>query len=160
MSRTTRRTLEFDCLEGKVLLSTGMADPASAIHLTRARRFLLTGVVHGLPYGSIQQDGIQVVSFPVKGRAQSMGKVSGSLRLAYPFIAQGKLPDLSGATLTLSNSAGSVQLTMASSPSHRYIFVVTAGTGSYASALGSGTAILAFNPRMTEYAIRIHSSIH
>src|SRR5262245_45959642 len=116
MSKTSRRTLGFDSLEGKVLLSTGLADPAATIHLAKVKRFLLNGVLHGLPFGTIRQNGFAVSSFPVLGKAQSMGQVSGSLELANPFIAQGKRPDLNGARLTLSNSKGSVQLMMASSP--------------------------------------------
>jgi hypothetical protein len=160
MSKTARRALGFDSLEGKVLLSTGMADPARAVHVAKVQRFLLNGALFGLPYGTIQQTGFAVSSFSVVGKAQSMGKVSGSFSLANPFIAQGKLPDLSGAKLTLSNQRGSVQLTMASSPSHRYIFVVTSGTGSYTSLYGSGTAVISFNRKMIDFEVRLHSAIH
>src|SRR5262249_1038963 len=145
MSRTVRRILGFDSLEGKVLLSSGMADPAAAVHVAKVRRFLLNGTVSGLPYGSIHQDGLLLSTFALTGKAQSMGKVTGSLNLANAMITHGKMPDLSAATITLSNSHGSIQLTMASSPSRRYIFVVTDGTGSYATASGSGTAVIAFN---------------
>jgi hypothetical protein len=160
MSRTARRTLGFDSLEGKVLLSTGLADPAAAVHVAKTKRFLLNGTVYGLPFGSVQQGELLVSTFSLAGNAQSMGNVGGSLKLAHPTITQGKLPDLSNATITLSNSKGSVQLTMAASPSRRYIFVVTGGTGSYASASGSGTAIISFNQKMIEYQIRIRSSLH
>ena len=159
MSKARCRALEFDALEGKVLLSTGMADPAAVVQLARARRFLLNGAVFGLPYGTIENSGLAVSSFSISGRAGSMRRVSGSVSLANPFIAQGRLPDLSNATLSLSNQQGSVQLTMASSPSHRYIFVLTSGTGSYASLRGSGTAVIAFNRRMLEFEIVLRSSM-
>ena len=32
MLKTKRRLPQFDCLEGKVLLSAGMADPAATVH--------------------------------------------------------------------------------------------------------------------------------
>src|SRR4051812_43776147 len=123
MSRTQRRTLAFESLEGKVLLSRGMIPGAKAVpaivHRARATPFLLDGSVAGLPYGAIHDRGIQVSSFNVVGRAKAMGRVNGSFHLANSLIPQGKMPDLSDATLTLSNSKGSVQLTMASSPSTR-----------------------------------------
>jgi len=162
MSKTARRTLSFDSLEGKVLLSTGMADPAAAIHMARfkIKRFLLNGTLKGIPFGSVQQDGIEVSSFYLNGGAQSMGKVGGSLDLADPLIAPGKLPDMSNATLNLANARGNVQLKMAASPSKRYIFVLTTGSGDYASAYGSGTAIISFNKRMHEYVVKLHSSFY
>jgi hypothetical protein len=160
MTKTTRRILAFDSLEGKILLSTGMADPATTVHMAKVKHFLLTGTLKGIPYGSIQQDGIQVSSFSLTGTAQSMGKVNGSLGLADPIIAPGKKPDLSNATLTLSNARGSVQLKMAASPSTRYIFVLTSGSGSYASAFGSGTAVISYSPRMHEYLVKLHSSAY
>ncbi|MGP0065891.1 MAG: hypothetical protein ACLQGP_20090 [Isosphaeraceae bacterium] len=160
MTKTVRRTLVFDSLEGKLLLSTGMADPAATVHKAEFKRFLLNGTLQGIPFGSIQQNGIEVSSFPLVGTAKSMGKVEGSLDLADPLIAPGKKPELSNATLTLSNARGSVQLKMAASPSTRYIFVVTSGSGVYTSAFGSGTAIISYSPRMHEYLIALHSSAY
>ena len=55
---------------------------------------------------------------------------------------------------------GSVQLKMASSPSNRYIFIVTSGAGAYASAFGSGTAVISYNQRLHEYQVVLHSSTH
>ena len=158
MTKTARRTLAFDSLEGKILLSTGMADPAATVHKAMFKRFLLNGTLQGIPYGSIHQGGIEVSSFSLTGTARSMGKVAGSLGLADPLIAPGKKPNLSNATLTLSNSRGSVQLKMAASPSNRYIFVLTSGSGNYASEFGSGTAVISFNQRMHEYLVKLHSS--
>ena len=42
-----------------------------------------------------------------------MGKVNGSFSLEDAFIPIGKKPDLDGASLTLENSKGSVQLAIA-----------------------------------------------
>ena len=114
MSRTTRRTLAFDAMEGRVLLSAGMADPAKVVHLaalahrSRARvpRFLLNGTLRGIPFGTVGPDGINVESFTLVGKAQSMGKVAGSLALTNTTISPGKKPDLSNATLIVSNLQG------------------------------------------------------
>ena len=48
MSKTTRRTLEFESLEGKVLLSAGMADPAATVFKLKAVRFHLNGNIAGV----------------------------------------------------------------------------------------------------------------
>jgi hypothetical protein len=160
MSRTTRRTLAFDAMEGRVLLSTGMADPAAVVHRARASvsHFLLNGTLRGIPFGTVGPDGINVSSFTLAGRAKSMGKVAGSLALTDPIIAPGEKPDLSNATLTLSNMRGGVQLKMAASPSNRYIFIVSSGSGAYASIFGSGTAVVSYNQRLHEYQVVLHSS--
>jgi hypothetical protein len=164
MSTTARRKRTrrpaFESLEGKLLLSTGVADPAAIVHRSRVQRFLMNGTLKGIPFGTIEQTGIQVTAFLVKGNTRSMGPVTGSLGLADPLLAPGKMPNLSNATLNLSNSHGSVQLRMAASPSNRYIFVVTAGTGSYASAYGSGAAVVTYNRRMHEYLVTLHSSVY
>jgi hypothetical protein len=160
MSRTTRRTLTFDAMEGRVLLSSGMADPAAVVHRARTSvtHFLLNGTLRGIPFGTVGPDGINVSSFTLVGKAKSMGKVAGSLALNDRIIAPGRKPDLSNATLNLSNNKGSVQLKMAASPSNRYIFVVSSGSGAYASAIGSGVAAVSYNQRMHEYQLMLHSS--
>ena len=158
MTKTVRRTLAFDSLEGKVLLSSGMADPAASVYRAQIRNLLLNGTLQGIPFGAIEQDGILVSSFSLTGTTKALGKVSGSLNLADPIISPGKEPELSNATLSLSNSRGSVQLTMAASPSNRYIFVVTGGSGNYSQGFGSGTAVISYNPRWHEYQISLHSS--
>ncbi len=160
--RTRPRPPSFESLEGKILLSTGMADPAVVVHRARAKvqRFLLNGTLKGIPFGTIQQTGIEVTSFFVTGSPRSMGKVSGSLDLADPLIAPGKMPNLSNATLNLSNARGGVQLRMAASPSNRHVFVVTSGSGGYASAYGSGTAVISYNRRMHDYLVTLHSSVY
>jgi hypothetical protein len=167
MSRTTRRTLAFDAMEGRVLLSSGMghhnvaAQPAAVVHRAKSqvRNVLLNGTVMGIPFGTVNQDGITVSSFTLKGTAQSLGKVTASLGLTDTLIAPGKQPDLSNATLTLTNARGSVQIKTAASPSTRYIFIVTSGTGAYASAYGSGTAIISYNGRLHEYQVALRSSL-
>jgi hypothetical protein len=160
MPRTVRRTPAFESMEGRILLSKGLAHPAAVAHHERAAlaHFLLNGALVGIPFGTIGPDGIAVSSFTMAGRAHSMGKVSGSLQLTDWVIAPGKQPDLSNATLTLGNPRGSVQLKMAASPGNRYIFIVTAGSGAYASVYGSGTAIISYNSRLHEYQLALRSS--
>ena len=160
MSRTTRRILAFDAMEGRVLLSSGMADPAAVVHRAKVNlaHFLVNGTYKGIPYGTVGPDGITVSSFNLAGKAQSMGNVAASLALSDPIIAPGNLPDLTNATLTLSNKRGSIQLKMASSPSNRYIFIVTNGAGVYSSAFGSGTAVISYLPRLHEYQVALRSS--
>jgi hypothetical protein len=145
-----------------------MGHPASiahpAAHVERAKvktgPVVLNGMLMGIPFGTISQAGITVSTFNLGGKLQSVGKVAASLTLTDNLIAPGKQPDLSNATLTLANGRGGVQVKMASSPSNRYIFIVTGGTGAYALAYGSGTAIISYNQRMHEYQIALHSSTH
>jgi hypothetical protein len=160
MSRNTRRTPTFDAMEGRVLLSSGLRDPAAQVHRSEfiVGHFKLNGTVVGIPFGTIGQDGIVVSSFPLSGRVKSMGKVTGSLLLTDPIISPGQQPDLGNATLTLSNARGTVQIKTAESPSNRHIFIVTAGSGAYASAYGSGTAVITYNRRIDEYQIALHSA--
>jgi hypothetical protein len=170
MSRTVRRALAFDAMEGRTLLSSGMGHPAAVAHraavvqVHRAKaavsHILLNGVVVGIPFGTITQDGIAVSSFPLKGKVLSMGRVAGSLLLTDTIIAPGRQPDLSNATLNLSGPRGSVQIKTASAPGTRYVFIVTGGSGAYASAYGSGTAVVSYNQRMHEYQVSLRSSVH
>jgi hypothetical protein len=170
MSRAVRRTLAFDAMDERVLLSAGMGHPAAVAHpaaimqVHRAKpavsHILLNGVVVGIPLGTVGQDGIVVSSFPVKGKVKTMGRVAGSLLLTDTIIAPGRQPDLSNATMNLSNPRGSVQIKTASGPSNRYIFIVTGGSGAYASAYGSGTAVISYNQRMHEYQVVLRSSVH
>lgn len=168
MSRPTRRTPTFEAMEGRLLLSSVPGHRAEvdrrAATVRRAEdqltRVVLTGTLMGIPFGTAGQNGITVSSFPMKGKTQTMGKVSASIALTDAIIAPGKQPDLSNATLTLSNARGSVELKTAASPSTRYIFIVTGGTGPYASAYGSGTAVISYNRRMHEYQVALHSSLH
>jgi hypothetical protein len=161
MSRTTRRTPTFDAMEGRVLLSSGLRDPAAHVHRSLASHghFMLNGAVVGIPFGTVGRGGIVVSAFPMAGQAKSMGNVTGSLQLADNVIAPGRQPNLNNATLTLSNARGSVQIRMASSPSNRHVFVVTYGSGAYASVFGSGTVIITYKHRFHEYQIALRSAI-
>jgi hypothetical protein len=139
MLKTKRRLLQFDSLEGKVLLSAGMANPAATKHHNMVKPFVMTGSLSGLPNGFPGVAGYTETFFPVVGHLASMGRVNGSFSLADPFIPIGKLPDLAGASLTLENSKGTVQLAIAQAKKHKYKFTVISGTDSYAKASGAGT---------------------
>lgn len=168
MPRATRHTPTFDAMEGRVLLSSGMKDPAAHVHRAMAAHrsragtghFMLNGAVMGLPFGTVGQGGIVVSAFPMAGRVKSMKKVTASLRLIDNVISPGTFPNLNNATLTLSNARGSVQIEMASSPSNRHVFVLTHGSGAYASVYGSGTAIITFYRPLHEYRIALRSAVH
>lgn len=138
MANTRRRTLQFDSLEGKVLLSTGMADPAATIYQHKASRFRMNGNLSGLPYGTSGPDGYSVTMFPVEGHVASMGNVGGSFYLTHTFVPVGKLPNLSKATLILGNQNGTVRLTLNSSRGHHYRFTIESGTGTDTFASGTG----------------------
>jgi hypothetical protein len=156
MSKTTRRTLSFDSLEGRVLLSTGMADPAATVARATARALFLKGVLTGVS----SPTGVAVRTFTVKGSAGSMGRVKGSLALAIP-LAPGRAPKLSGAILTLANRQGHVQLTIGRSSTTYYDYVITAGSGSFASASGSGIIALHFSQRLYNSVVLVlHSHPH
>ena len=110
MLKTKRRLPQFDCLEGKVLLSIGLVQSRR----DTANRFRLNGSLSGLPNGSPGINGYTETSFPVAGAgSRSMGKVNGSFSLDDAFIPMGKKPDLNGASLTLENAKGTVELAIA-----------------------------------------------
>jgi hypothetical protein len=157
MLKTRQRLLQFDSLEGKVLLSTGMADPATTVHRDRAKRFLLNGALHGLPTGSPGPDGYSVTSFSAQGHVGSMGKVSGTFYLADTFIPIGKLPDLSNSWLILANQKGSVQLRIAASKTNHYRYKIISGTRSDASATGSGSVTISSGQGSINFIIKLHS---
>jgi hypothetical protein len=157
MLKTKRRTLQFDCLEGKVLLSTGMADPAATVRRDVVKRLLLDGALYGIPSGTTGPEGYTVSTFSVVGHTASTGKVSGSFNLADSFVPIGKLPNLGDASLTLTDLKGSVQLTIAPSKTDLYRFTITSGTNHYADATGSGTLMIAPTQGTINFVIMLHS---
>jgi hypothetical protein len=158
MLNTKRHLPQFDSLEGKVLLSAGMADPAVTKHHDKVKPFVMTGSLSGLPNGSPGVDGYTTTSFPVSGHLASMGTVHGSFSLADPFVPIGKLPDLAGASLTLKNSKGTVQLAIAQTKKNDFKFTIDSGTGKYASNSGSGTMEISSTRAAIDLAISLHST--
>jgi hypothetical protein len=157
MLKTKRRTPQFDSLEDKVLLSTGMADPAATVKRDAVKRFLLNGALYGIPSGTTGPEGYSVSTFSVGGRTASMGNVSGSFNLADTFVPIGKRPDLGNASLTLTNLKGSVQLAIAPSKTNLYHFTITSGTNHYAAATGSGKLTIAPTQGSINFVIMVHS---
>ena len=158
MLKTKRRLLQFDSLEGKVLLSAGMANPAATKHHNTVKPFVMTGSLSGLPNGSPGVAGYTETSFPIAGHLASMGRVNGSFSLADPFIPIGKLPDLANASLTLKNSKGTVQLAIAQAKKHKYKFTVVSGTDSYAKASGAGTMAISSIQSNLDLVVKMQST--
>lgn len=159
MLKTKRRVLQFDSLEGKVLLSMGMGNhPAKTKHHDTVKPFVLNGSLSGLPNGSPGVAGYTATSFPVAGHLASMGNVQGSFSLADPFIPIGKLPDLAGAALTLENSRGTVQLAITQTKKTDYKFKIVSGTERYASAAGAGKMEIESNRATLDLVIDLHTS--
>ena len=157
MLKTKRLAPQFDCLEGKILLSAGMGDPAKSGHKDVAKPFVLNGSLSGLPNGSPGVNGYTETSFPVSGHLGTMGTVHGSFSLKNPFIAMGKLPNLSGASLTLENAKGTVDLAITHSNKQQYKYTIESGTDDYASKSGSGTLEIS-SPRSTlDLVVRLQS---
>jgi hypothetical protein len=152
MWKTKRRRPQFDCLEGKLLLS------AAAGHHEAAKPVVLTGSLSGLPNGKPGVDGYTETTFPVSGHVSSMGKVSGSFSLEDAFIPIGKLPDLNGASLTLENTKGSVLLTIAQTKKNEYKYTVISGTDDYASAAGKGTITVSSPAEALNLTIKVHTT--
>jgi hypothetical protein len=158
MLKSKRRLLQFDSLEGKLLLSAGIASPGATKHHDTVKRFVMTGSLSGLPNGSPGVAGYTETSFPVVGHLASMGKVNGSFSLADSVIPIGKLPDLAGASLTLDNSKGTVQLAIAQAKKHKYKFTIVSGTDSYAKASGSGTMAISSIQSNLDLVVKIQST--
>ena len=136
MSKTTRRALQFESLEGKVLLSSGISDPAATVFKLKTVRFHLNGNIAGVPGGTAGPSGFLVSSFPIAGHVTSMGNVSGAFYLMHTFVRYRKLPDLSKSSLVLANQKGSVAIALNASGSHHYKFKIMSGTGIYTFASG------------------------
>jgi hypothetical protein len=157
MANIRQRALQFDSLEGKVLLSTGMADPATTVYQHKAPQFHMNGNLQGFPAGMSGPDGYSVTSFAVAGHVASMGNVGGSFYLSDTFIPTGKLPNLSKATLILANQNGSVHATLNSSRSHHYRFTIISGTGDDTFASGSGKLTISSSRHSIDFKIKLQS---
>jgi hypothetical protein len=158
MAKTRQHTLDFDYLEGKVLPSTGMADPAAAVYQQKAIRFHLVGKLQGIPSGAAVPNGFMVSSFVLNGTVASMGTVEGAVFLKYRFIQSGKLPDLSKASLVLVNQRGRVNISLNSTDSHHYKFTIMSGSGTYTFAAGKGNLTVSGSHRSPVFTIKFQST--
>jgi len=157
MRKTRRHNPQFDALEGKTLLSAGIAARPAASH-PHPKHVVLNGILHGLPSGSTGPQGYSVTSFYVAGHAGSLGNVNGAFKLADPVIHLGSWPDLSNASLVLANQKGSVVLAISPSKYIHYRFKVVGGTGNDIRAFGSGTLKISSTANSFEFAIKLHSN--
>jgi hypothetical protein len=158
MARTRRHTLEFDSLEGKVLLSTVMADPAATVYKQKTTHFHLDGKLSGIPSGAAVPNGLMVSSFPLSGNVASMGNVDGAFFLKYRFIQFRKLPDLSKSNLVLANQNGRVNISLNAAASHHYKFKIMSGSGAYALATGKGTLTVSGSHDSPYFTIKMQTS--
>jgi hypothetical protein len=157
MLKTHRRSLHFDSLEGKVLLSVGMADPAATVQRSAAKPFVLNGSVQGLPAGKFGPKGLVVSSFAVSGHFGSMGKVTGFFLLSDKVVTPGTMPDLANSLLVLTNSEGSLLLGIKPAK-HHYSFQIIGVTSHYISVSGSGTLTVSPSPTAANLVITLHSA--
>jgi hypothetical protein len=160
MSRIRRRSLQFESLEGKVLLSTGLANPATKVERAVIKNFHLNGALNGLALGSAVQNGFSVSIFLVQGHTSSMHRVTGVLDLVDPLIPAGKKPDLNNAALFLANKQGSVVLSIKKATTREYDFKVVSGTDSYLGVTGSGFIVILTDAqsKSVSYLIRLHTT--
>ncbi len=158
MATNRRRSLAFDSLEGKVLLSAGIADPAATVFRQKTNHFRLNGKLEGIPSGSAVPNGFMVSSFTVNGNVGSMGKVDGIFFLKYKFIQFGKLPDLSKSVLVLANERGAVYISLNATGSHHYKFTIISGSGDYTFASGKGNLTVSGSKRSPEFTIKIQTT--
>ena len=158
MSKSKRRALEFDCLEGKVLLSSGgVARPSASVYKAGVQHFRLNGELTGVPSGVSVQNGFVVGTFPISGRTASMGHVQGTIYLSDTWIHTKKLPDLSRASVALGNPSGSVVLSLSASASHHYHFTIVSGTGVDTFASGSGTLTVSWGRQVHDFIFKIQT---
>lgn len=160
MVRSKRAVLRVECLESKILLSTGLADPARAVHHSLARRFDSGGKLNGTPSGASNPGGYTIATFNVYGHIKSMGEVSGDFLLADSFVPFRRLPNLSNAKLMLIGRHSAVELQFAPAPvrANVYHYKMVAGTGELASAFGAGVLTIRSNPASLDLTIRLHAT--
>ncbi len=139
-------------MEERVLLSSGISDPARAVQIEAEKApkpFKFNG---NLPLNFTATDSGVARRFREKKTFQPMGQgvaVSGALVQPGINTADG-LPNLSDSTLKLSNASGSLLVTFSSSTTDAYNFTISGGRKGFVRADGTaGTAVLARSSRGT-----------
>lgn len=138
MIRTRRGALQVESLEGKVLLTT--AHPAAAraaAALVAPQAFSLAGTLK-MPAASVVTFTLgsqNMGSFKLSGKVGTMGQVNGK----FVAVLDGN-NNMTAGVLVLSNRKGSVTMSMSTDAADQtaYDYKVTAGTGAFAAASGSG----------------------
>ncbi len=147
--------LRLEVMEEKVLLSSGIGDPASVVEIEARKApkpFIFNGSLNlmlTIAYNGTLQETVYSGVAPglrEKKPFPPMGNrvfVSGAL--AHPGSASADgLPDLGDSTFKLSNANGSLLVTFSSSATNAYGFTIAGGTKRFVRADGTaGTAVLA-----------------
>lgn len=149
MSQNRKGSPTFDALEGKLLLSTlsttvaarkaAIAEvQAASATAAASKAFSLEGTLR-MPVNTLatfQLSGQNYGTFKLQGKLASVGQVKGQLVAALDANYQ----TMSTGAVTLSNGRGSVTLGLTPDPVDitSYAYKVTAGTGAFANATGSG----------------------
>ncbi len=160
-SRTRRRTLTLESLEGKQLLSTVHSYRLPASHAVAPMKGVGLDGTLAMPVASIatfQQGGQTVGTYKVQGRVGSMGPASGEVVAVLD--AKGAMTK---GMLHLSNRRGGVYFAMKTDPvdAKSYDITVDHGTDAFASAAGSGkmtTTTLSPDAKTLHFAIRMNGS--
>jgi hypothetical protein len=148
--------LRLEIMEERVLLSSGIADPAAnaPVEATRtAKSFAFNGKLYVGFTAHLNRLTRESFFNSVNTNHQSfppMGKnVSGFGNLAHPgYPGADGLPNLSDTELGLSNTKGSLIVTFSSSTTATYGFTISGGTKQFVRADGTtGTAVLTSPPR-------------
>ncbi len=172
MFRTSRVRPGFDVSDSMVLVSGAVitASSAATADNPRGAHLELNGTLHANKTVPVGDDRTNLAAdsrnaerrlstFETSGRLTTLGKVSGSFGLVEDSDTPwGELPNLSNLTLDLCNHAGSVRLTLSPSPTNRYQFRLSGGTGSYSAAYGSGSLTITFRHSSNEYLLRVQST--
>ncbi len=143
--------LRPEIMEERVLLSSGIADPAAAVQIEAKKapksftfngklELIFTATDSGVAPGFRERK-----PFPPMGEKVS---VTGGLADTGIDSPDG-LPNLGGSTFELSNAKGSLLVTFSSSTTNAYDFTISGGTKHFVRADGTaGTALLARSSRM------------
>jgi hypothetical protein len=162
--------LRLEVMEERVLLSSGIANPAANAPIeamTAARSFAFDGRLYvgfighyirttGETYISGLADDLIEKSFPPMGK-----KVSISAALAHPgFENADGFPNLSDWELELSNARGSLIVTLSSSTTTTYGFTISGGTNRFVSADGTAGTVVLTSPPRTGFTLTFSTSRH
>ena len=156
MSHHRRRALQVEPLEGKVLLSTArLAHRAAAVAALAAQPVSIQGTLK-MPTTSVVTftlNGQNMGSYKLSGKLGTMGPVNGK----FVALLDGN-NNMSSGVLVLSNRKGTVTLSMTNDPGDQtaYAYKVTAGTGAFAAATGTGkmaTAGITANGRTMLFSV-------
>ena len=163
MRRRRTTLLRLETLEGRVLLSPAIADPAKTVQVKPAKAFTFNGTLY-LSFEGRGNSPLEVSpGLSEKLPFKPMGaKVYVSGLLAHPKFQPGLhgLPDLSDSTFELSNSRGSLLVTFSPSTTNTYHFTISGGTKNFVTANGTtGASSFTYSKRFGD-VLTFKSSKH